>query len=74
MLDFLEKLFLHRLILNLCYAYLLFYEDYTIWIDICPSNGNMLATGGMDKDIKIFDQREAKIVKTFEGIHSGTES
>lgn len=51
-----------------------FYEDYTIWIDICPSNGNMLATGGMDKDIKIFDQREAKIVKTFQGIHSGRES
>ena len=42
----------------------------TIWIDICQSNGNLLATGGGDQNVKIFDKRESKIVKTFDGIHS----
>ncbi len=46
---------------------------WTNWIDVCQSNGNLLASGGGDKVIKIFDKRESKIVKTFEGIHSGKE-
>jgi WD40 repeat protein len=44
-----------------------------MWIDVCQSNGNLLASGGDDKAIKIFDKRESKIVKTFQGIHSGKE-
>ncbi len=40
------------------------------WIDVCQSNGNLLASGGTDKIIKIFDKRKSKIVKTFKGIHS----
>ncbi len=47
--------------------------DGTYSIDVFQSNGNLLASGGSDKAIKIFDKRESKIVKTFEGIHSGKE-
>ena len=31
----------------------------------------MLAAGGQDKNVKIFDKRESKIVQTFGGIHTG---
>ncbi len=47
--------------------------DTTYWIDVCQSNGNLLASGGDDKVIKIFDKRESKVVKTFEGMHSSKE-
>ncbi len=47
--------------------------EFTYWIDVCQSNGNLLASGGTDRIIKIFDKRESKIVKTFEDIHSGKE-
>ena len=30
-----------------------------------------MASGGTDKNVKIFDKRESKIVKTFKGIHRG---
>ena len=43
--------------------------DWTNWIDVCQSNGNLLAAGGDDKNVKIFDKRESKIVRTFYGIH-----
>ncbi len=46
----------------------------TYWIDVSQINANLLVSGGSDKAIKIFDKRESKIVKTFEGIHSGKES
>ena len=42
----------------------------TFWIDICQNNGNLLAACGMDMEIKIFDKRESKIIKTFVGAHS----
>ncbi len=48
--------------------------DWSRGIDVCQSNGNLLASGGHDKHIKIFDKREPKIVKTFEGDHSGKNS
>ncbi len=47
--------------------------DLTVWIDVCQSNGNLLASGGTEQIIKIFDKRESKIVKTFEVVHSGKE-
>ncbi len=47
--------------------------DHTYWINVCQSNGNLLASGGDDKAIKTFDKRESKIVKTFEDVHSGKE-
>ena len=30
----------------------------------------MLAAGGWDNNVKIFDKRESKIVQTFDGIHT----
>ena len=42
---------------------------YTYWIDVCPTDSNLLASGGDDVDIKIFDKRESKIVKTIDDIH-----
>ena len=47
--------------------------DYTNWIDVCQNNGNLLAAGGDAGDIQIYDQREAKIVKTFRSIHKGNK-
>ena len=44
----------------------------TCWIDVCPENGNLLASGGEDNNVKIFDKRESKIVRTFDGIHTGS--
>ena len=31
----------------------------------------MLAAGGSDKNVRIFDKRESKIVQTFDDIHEG---
>ena len=39
-------------------------------MDICQSNGNLLAVNGNDQIINIFDKRGAEIVKTFHGFHS----
>ena len=46
-------------------------EFNTHWIDVCQGNGNLLATGGEENNIKIFDKRESKIIKTFDDIHTG---
>ena len=43
--------------------------EITHSIDVCPSNGNLLATN-TEKDIKIFDKRGSTIVKTFDKVHS----
>ena len=45
--------------------------DWTFWIDVCQNDGNMLASGGTDVNLKIFDKRESKIVQTFNEIHLG---
>ena len=45
--------------------------DHTRWIDVCPTDENLLATCGHDMDIKIYDRRESKIVRTFYDIHFG---
>ena len=50
------------------------YVDYTYWIDACPIDGNLLASGGIAEKVKIFDKRELNIVKTFENIHSSKEA
>lgn len=42
-----------------------------MWIDVCQSNGNLLASGGWDADVRIIDKRASKIVKTFEGLNYG---
>lgn len=42
----------------------------TYWIDVCPSNGNLLASCGQEKKVKVFDKRESGIVKTFDEVHS----
>ena len=47
--------------------------DFTYWIDVCQSDGNLLASGGEDRNIKICDKRESKIVRTFDKIHGGKQ-
>ena len=42
----------------------------TSWIDVCQSNGNILAAGGSDRNVKIFDKRESSIVQTVDDIHT----
>ena len=44
--------------------------DWAYWIDVCQSDGNLLAASGADKRVRIFDKRESKIVQTFDGIHT----
>ena len=44
----------------------------TITIDVCPSDGNLLAIGG--SNIKIYDHCESKLTKIFPDIHSSTNS
>ena len=41
---------------------------------MCPTNANLLASGGSDKSIKIYDRRESQIIKTYDGIHHGKHS
>ena len=41
-------------------------------MDVCQSNGNLLALSGMDKKVKIFDKRESKIIQEFGRIHRST--
>lgn len=36
----------------------------TCWIDVCPNDENLLATGGGDSKIKIYDQRIGKVACT----------
>ena len=43
--------------------------EYTITIDVCPTDANLLASGGTDLDVKIYDRRECRIVKIFNEIH-----
>ena len=47
------------------------FVDYTAGIDICQQDGNLLVTGGMDTNIKIYDRRESKFVRIFEEAHFG---
>ena len=44
--------------------------EHTYWIDVCHSNGNLLVSGGQDKDVKVFDKRESRIVQTIGDIHA----
>ena len=41
-----------------------------MWIDICPTDANLVAFGGVDRDVKIYDRRESKIVRIF-SFHAG---
>ena len=40
-------------------------------IDVCPVNSSLLAYGGADMGINLYDRRESKIVKTIASKHSG---
>lgn len=51
-----------------------FLKGSTNYIDVCPNNGNLLASCGTDLNVKIFDKRELKIVKTFDTKFSGFPS
>lgn len=43
----------------------------TYWIDVCPTDGNLVATCDSDKNIKIYDARESKLIDTLDRIHLG---
>ena len=44
----------------------------THWINVCQSNGNLLAAGGGEMVVKVFDKRESRFIKKFDdGAHSG---
>jgi len=45
--------------------------NQTLWIDVCPTNNNVLAAAGNDRKIKIYDRREAKIVETIGSLAKG---
>ena len=45
--------------------------ESTYWIDVCPSNSNLLATVGTDCNVEIFGRRESTIVRTIDSIHYG---
>lgn len=55
-------------IIRLIFAIIL---DYTLSIDVCQSNGDLLASGGSSNNIKIFDRRQSKIVREYDKIHRG---
>lgn len=61
------------LLLDLLYFTIFQFEifliDKTFWIDVCQSNGNLLASGG-SSETRIFDKRKSKIVNTFKDIHA----
>ena len=38
----------------------------TYSIDVCETDGNLLATSGEDCNVKIYDHREKSIVRCFE--------
>ena len=42
-----------------------------MWIDVCQSDGNILVSGGTERQVKIFDKRKSKIAQTFDNIHTG---
>ena len=41
----------------------------THWIDVSPSNGNLLALETYYENIEIYDRRESKFVKTFSKVY-----
>lgn len=43
---------------------------WIFWIDVCPVDGNLLVSGG-NTDVKVYDRRVSKIVRTFEKVHRG---
>ena len=53
------------------YLFITFFIDYIRWIDVCPTDANLLATGGDNNVIWIFDRRQSKFVKALDGIHKG---
>ena len=73
-----RKFLLWRILLNLKVTFLFwtlgdYFSDvyYTLWIDVCPNDGNLLAATGAGKIIQIYDKRALKLIKTFEKEHLG---
>lgn len=43
-------------------------------MDVCPINGTLVAAGGWDQNIKIYDRRSAGISKKFNPVHKRKET
>ena len=39
------------------------------WIDVCPTDANLLASGGGNGSVFIYDRREFRTVKRFDKTH-----
>lgn len=48
--------------------------DWVNWIDVCPNNGNLLASVGNSQRIKIYDRRSSKIAIRLDNAHLGNEA
>ena len=48
---------------------LLLFQDKVKWIDVNPINSDLLASGGDDGQIRIYDKRNSQIVRTFGDVH-----
>ena len=44
---------------------------WTNWIDVCPTDANLLASTGSNHEINIYDRRESKIERCIDGVHTG---
>ena len=40
-------------------------------IDVSPVDGNLVASGGFDHIIKVYDRRDSKIVRNFDTVNTG---
>ena len=43
-------------------------------LDVCPTDNNIIAVGGEDRVVKIYDRRESKVIKEIGDSKDGNSS